>query len=82
MKLHKIARQLQLALCKRGRRVKINHVQFFSESTGRPKTLYVAVEVEKLPNGRIKNTEICTSSMMADVVKALAGMLNSMDGGE
>lgn len=82
MNLHKMARQLQLALCERGRRVKINHIQFFSDGTGKPKTMYVAVETEKMPNGRVKNTEICTSTMMADIVKALASLLRASDGGE
>ena len=83
--LHAIAKRLQLALCQRGCKVKINHVQFFSDTTGRPITMYVAVRTEKLKNGRINNTEIVSSSKMVDVVKVLASLLDSLqeeDGGE
>ena len=47
--------------------------------------MYVAVRTEKLKNGRIKNTEIVSSSKMVDVVKVLASLLDSLqeeDGGE
>lgn len=81
--LHAIAKRLQLALCQRGCKVKINHVQFFSDTTGRPVTMYVVVKSEKLSNGRIKNTELVSSARMVDVVKTLAELLDDLtdDGG-
>lgn len=75
MDLYRTARRLQMALCQRGRRVKINQVQYFSRLTGRPATMYVVTETEKLDTGKIKNTEICKSTRIADVVTAMAALL-------
>ena len=81
MDLYRIARRLQLALCKQGRRVKINHVQYFSKLTGNPATLYVATETRILPGGKQKSIELCSSTRMSDVVKVLAGLLRDRDDG-
>ena len=82
MDYRKTAKRIQLALCRRGRRIKINQMQYISKKTGCPATMYVVVETEVLENGKVKNKEICTSSNIVDVVSALARLLDGTVVGE
>lgn len=61
---------MQTALCLRGRRIKINQFQHYSEELGRMVTKYVLVE-ERIG---AKNVTILETYQMADVVKTLAAL--------
>lgn len=72
MNLGRTARRLQAALCQRGRRVKINQVQYYSETTGRMGTLYrVCESVYDDEQGKNVTVEYCSSPKMLDVVQTL-----------
>lgn len=72
MNLNRTARQLQAALCQRGRRVKINQVQYFSEKKGGMGTLYrVCESVYDDEQDKNVTVEYCSSPKMIDVVQTL-----------
>lgn len=79
MNLHATARKLQTALAIRGRHIKINQFQSYSERAERMVTKFVVCEKRKVED-KEKDVVICCSYKMADVVKALAALLN--DGGD
>ncbi len=79
MNLHAIARKLQTALAIRGRHIKINQFQSYSERSERMVTKFVVCEKRKIED-KEKDVVICSSYKMADVVKSLAALLN--DGGD
>lgn len=79
MNLHAIARKLQTAFAVRGRYIKINQYQSYSERTERMVTKFVVCEKRKVED-KEKDVIICSSYKMADVVKSLAALLN--DGGD
>ena len=78
-RLKNIAYKLQTALCQRGRYIKINQHQAYSERQGRMVTKYVLQETMELPNGKRKSETILETYQLADVVKELAAIYN---GGE
>ena len=75
MNLHALARKLQTALSIRGRYIKINQYQHYSEHTGRMVTKFVVCEKRKIED-KEKDVSICETYQMADVVKSLASLLN------
>lgn len=77
MNLKRTAYRLQTALIQRERYIKINQYQTYAEKTGRMVTKYVCCE-KRLTDGKMKNVTICESYQIADVVQALAALL---DGG-
>lgn len=79
MNLHATARKLQTALAVRGRHIKINQYQSYSERAERMVTKFVVCEKRKVED-KEKDVVICSSYKMADVVKSLAAILN--DGGD
>lgn len=80
MNLHKIAERLQAALCQRGRKIRINQMQYYSEATGRRGTMYQVCESVVDSRTGKKTTEVyCKSSRMVDVVMALRALY---EGGE
>lgn len=79
MNMHATARKLQTALAVRGRYIKINQYQAYSEKGERMVTKFVVCEKRKVEN-KEKDVIICSSYKMADVVKVLAALLN--DGGD
>lgn len=78
MNLHATARKLQTALAVRGRHIKINQYQSYSERAERMVTKFVVCE--KKVEDKEKDVVICSSYKMADVVKTLAALIN--DGGD
>lgn len=80
MNLKRTAYRLQDALIHRGRHIKINQYQAYSEKTGRMVTKYVCCE-KRMTDGKMKNVTVCESYQMADVVLALSALLNDGGGG-
>lgn len=70
--MRQLAHKLQLALCQKGRHIKLNQYQSYSEKRGRMVTKYVLTELRETPTGRKKNFTILETYQMAEVVKALA----------
>lgn len=70
--LRQLAKKLQTALCKKGRYIKLNQHQSYSEKQERMVTKYVLQENRDLPNGKKKNVTILEAYQLADVVKKLA----------
>ena len=79
MNLHATARKLQTALTMKGRYIKINQFQSYSERAERMVTKFVLSEKRNV-EGKEKDVAICSTYSMADVVKTLAAILN--DGGD
>ncbi len=80
MNLHATARKLQTALAVRGRHIKINQYQSYSERSERMVTKFVVCEKRKV-GSKMKDVSICETYQMAEVVKALAEILNGGGGG-
>lgn len=78
--LHATARKLQTALTLQGRHIKINQFQSYSERSERMVTKFVVCEKRKV-GSKMKDVSICETYQMADVVKALAAILNGGGGG-
>lgn len=81
MNLRRLANKLQLALSTKGRHIKINQFQNYSERTGKMVTKYVLSE-RKTVKGKSKNVTIMETYRMADVVRKLAdlyGEANEVD---
>lgn len=70
--MRQLAHKLQLALCQKGRHIKLNQYQSYSEKRERMVTKYVLTELRETPTGRKKNFTILETYQMAEVVKALA----------
>lgn len=80
MNYHVTARKLQTALSMRGRHIKINQFQSYSEKAERMVTKFVVCEKQCI-DGKMKDVAICETYRMVDVVKALAHILNDGGGG-
>lgn len=76
--LRVLARKLQTALCQKGRYVKINQHQAYSERQERMVTKYVLQETREL-NGKRKSVTILETYQLADVVKKLAAIYGGDD---
>ncbi len=70
--MRQLAHRLQLALCQKGRHIKLNQYQAYLEKRERMVTKYVLQELRETPTGRKKNFTILETYQMAEVVKALA----------
>lgn len=80
MNLSKIAERLQAALCQKGRRVRINRMQYFRKSDGRLGTYYRVCEtVFDEEKGKDRTDVLCESGRMIDVVLMLRALY---EGGE
>lgn len=77
--LRQLARKLQTALCKKGRYIKLNQYQSYSEKQERMVTKYVLQETRDLPNGKKKNVTILETYQLADVVQKLAAIYGGGD---
>lgn len=82
MNMKRLMYKLQTALNMRGERVKINQYQKWSDKAGRMVTKYM-VTIEKMnrKTGKTQYVTVCESYQTADVVKALADLLNDDGGG-
>lgn len=74
MNLRRVANKLQLALCQKGKHVKINQYQSYSEKSERMVTKFVLVEKRETPMGRKKDFTILETYRLDEVVKELARM--------
>lgn len=79
-RLRQIVNKLQLALCQRGRYIKVNQYQTYSPKAGRMATKYSVQETQELPNGKKKAVIILETYQQADVVKELARIYGGGDG--
>lgn len=80
MNLKILAYKLQTALCQKGRYIRINHFQSYSEKAKRMVTKYVLTEKRTLETGERKNVTILETYQMADIVKTLAELYGGADG--
>ena len=74
MNLRRTAARLQLALCQKGKYIKINQYQSYSPKAERMVTKFVLVEKRETPEGKMKDFPILETYQMAAVVKELARM--------
>lgn len=79
MNLRQTAYRIQTALCQRGRYIKINQQQIYSENLGRMVTKYVLQEKRNV-NGKQKNVTLIETFQMVDVVKELVRELGESNG--
>ena len=79
--LRALANKLQTALVIRGRRVKINQYQSWSDRQQRMVTKFVVCEKRMVEN-KFKDVTIVESYQLADIVKALAAILEEPGGTE
>lgn len=80
MNIKRLAYKLQTALCQKGRYIRINQYQSYSEKAERMVTKYVLTEKRTLENGKRKNVTILETYQMADIVKTLAELYGESDG--
>lgn len=78
MNLRRTANKLQQALAQKGRYIKINQFQSYSERAERMVTKFVLSE-KRIVRGKAKNVTIMESYRMADVVKKLAELYGEAD---
>ena len=78
MNLRNIVYKLQKALCLKGRYIKINQIQFYSEKLNKMSTKFVLKESVNI-NGKKKDVTLLETFRMIEVVNFLIVML---DGGE
>ena len=79
MNLHAMARKMQLALSMRGRHIKINQFQSWSEKAERMVTKFVVCE-KRMVNDKYKDVAILETYQRAEVVKGLVSLLNDPGG--
>lgn len=77
--LRQLARKIQTALRQKGRYIKLNQHQSYSEKQERMVTKYVLQETRDLPNGKKKNVTILETYRLADVVQKLAAIYGGDD---
>lgn len=72
MNLRRLTNKLQMALCKKGRFIKVNQMQAYSPKAERMVTKFVVTEKQKTPIGKMKTVTLLETYQLADVVKFLA----------
>lgn len=77
--LRGLANKLQTALAAKGRKIKINQFQSWSDRQQRMVTKFVLCE-KRMVNEKLKDVAILETYQMADVVKGLAALLNDPGG--
>lgn len=77
--LRQLAKKLQTALCQKGRYIKINQRQSYSEKSQKMLTKYILQESRE-ENGRPRAITHLESYQMADVVKKLAELYGEIGG--
>lgn len=80
MNIKRTAYKLQTALCQKGRYIRINQYQTYSEKTGKMVTKYVLTEKRTSETGREKTVTILETYQLIDVVKALAELYGDANG--
>ena len=79
MNLRRLSNKLQTALCQKGRYIRINQYQSYSERAERMVTKFVLTEKRTTETGEMKNFTILETYRMADVVKILAELYGGAD---
>lgn len=79
MNLRRLANKLQTALCQKGRHIRINQYQSYSERSERMVTKFVLTEKRMTDTGAMKSVTILETYQMADVVKTLAELYGGAD---
>lgn len=79
MNLRKLSNKLQTALCQKGRKIRINQFQSYSEKAGRMVTKFVLNEKKVMKNGLEKTITILETYQLADVVKELARIYGDLE---
>ena len=79
MNLRRTANKLQTALCQKGRYIRINQYQSYSERAERMVTKFVLTERRMTDEGEMKNFTIMETYQMAEVVKTLAELYGGAD---
>lgn len=82
MNMQKLVRRLQTALCVKGRHIKINQLQHYSEQRERMVTKYVLSEKKENKGGKPYSIEILSTYRMSEVVRALAEELHRENPGD
>ena len=77
--LRQLAKKLQTALCQKGRYIKINQRQSYSEKAQKMLAKYILQESRE-ENGRPRTITHLESYQMADVVKKLAELYGEIGG--
>lgn len=77
--LRVLACRLQTALAQKGRYIKINQFQSWSDLSQRMVTKFVVCE-KRMVNDKYKDVAILETYQMAEVVKGLASLLNDPGG--
>lgn len=77
--LKALTHKLQTALCARGRYIRINQFQSWSDRKQRMVTKFVICE-KRIVDDKHKSVTIMETYQMADVVKTLARLLNENGG--
>lgn len=77
--LRQTAYKLQTALCQKGRHIKINQFQKYSEKAGRMVTKFVMQETKKNDGGKTESVTILETYQLADIVKKLAAIYGGDD---
>ena len=80
MNIKRLMYKLQTALCQKGRHIKINQFQSYSERADRMVTKFVVSERRETPRGVKKDFVILETYRMADVVKTLAELYGEANG--
>lgn len=79
MNLAKIAERLQTALCRKGRRIRVNRSQYYTDE-GRLRIMYQVCEtIDDADTGKKRTEVYCKSARMVDVVTVLRALY---EGGE
>lgn len=77
--LRQLSNKLQTALCQKGRHIKINQFQSYSEKAGRMVTKIVLQETKQNDAGKVETVTHLETYQLAEVVKKLAAIYGGDD---
>lgn len=77
--LRQLSAKLQTALCQKGRHIKVNQFQSYSEKAGRMVTKFVLQETKQNETRKVKTVTLLETYQLAEVVKKLAAIYGGDD---
>lgn len=77
--MRQLAHKLQTALCQKGRHIKVNQFQSYSEKAGRMVTKFVLQETKQNDTGKVETVTHLETYQLAEVVKKLAAIYGGDD---
>lgn len=77
--LRQLSTKLQTALCQKGRHIKVNQFQSYSEKAGRMVTKFVLQETKQNDAGKVTTVTHLETYQLAEVVKKLAAIYGGDD---